>query len=251
VRQRASFLSSLPCFRNTPFPRLFKFASYLKREEYSAGASILPMGHRNSELLIVQDGEVEVHRQGMRGAPPCRLLTLGHGTCLGSLDMDSSTSRILLPSLRAASSGSSVAILRICRAEFEYRAGRRIVGEMGAQEADAWLMRIHAPGPLRTLLSGSQQITFKAMSAYGASTSPTHSSAAISPKPPSSRLASHCSRIDSSKGFGSGADKNDSTADLSDWLESERARLLSIAADKSLDHRQRRKRRSRAHAPRL
>ena len=215
VRLRASFLSSLPCFYGIPFQRLFKLASYLKREEYSAGASILPLGHKSSEMLIVQDGEVEVHSPSTRGAPPRRLLTLGHGTCLGSLDMDSTTTRMLLPSLKASSSGGGVAILRICRAEFEYRAGRRIVGQMGEQEAGAWLMRINAPGPLRAMVTGSRQIAFKAMGTY----------AVGQPSPDKN--------VDES---------SDMPADLSKWLESERARLRLVAADKSLDHRHRRKR---------
>ena len=155
VRQRASFLATLPALGGRfglHFQALVRLSSYVKREDRPAGATILAEGHANDDVLIIQQGEAEVQRRVGKSPLPRRLLTLGVGTCVGSLPMDAHAHRALVPSL-VASQPNGCVVLRLKRSEFAFRAGRRVISQLAIGEATAWLTRLHAPGPLRSLVS--------------------------------------------------------------------------------------------------
>jgi CRP-like cAMP-binding protein len=151
VRQRAQFLSIIPSLAQHNLAHLGKVASYMKCETYATGATVLT-GEQlvNEDILIVQEGDVEVRRRINCGVPALRLLTFGLGTCLGALRMEAGVSRLLLPSLIAARGGCK--ILRLKRDEFRFRAGKEAVARMQLDEASAWLSRLQAPGLLRRLV---------------------------------------------------------------------------------------------------
>jgi CRP-like cAMP-binding protein len=153
VRQRASFLATLPALGGLHFQQLVKISGYIKREELAAGSAVFAEGHANEDVVIIQEGEAEVRRRISHGTGS-RLLTLGVGMCVGALAMDASAHRALLPSL-VASHHTGCVVLRLNRREFEFRTGRRVVAQMGAHEATAWLNRLDAPGPLRRLMSAT------------------------------------------------------------------------------------------------
>ena len=221
VRQRATFLSTLPVLSSLHFQHLIKIASYTKREDHPRGAHLLSQG-RADDVLIIQAGEVDVQRCGARVVPR-RLLTLGSGTCIGTLSMTPDVSRSLLPSL-VASQHSSCTVLRLTRAEFEFRAGRQVVQLLAIAEANAWLKRLHSPGPLRAL-TGASSIT---------------SSIAILRNPAKLKLAtvlndtSAQSRSASSPSLraGSNIDRQSiqTTEDLTAWLEFAGESLTAVMA---------------------
>ena len=163
VRLRATFLSTLPVLSSLHFQHLIKIASYTKREDHPRGAQLLTQG-RTDDVLIIQAGEVDVQRCSTRVVPR-RLLTLGIGTCIGSLSMTPDVSRSLLPAL-VASQHSSCTVLRLTRAEFEFRAGRQVVQLLAIAEASAWLKRLHSPGPLRALTGASPVYVTSSMALF-------------------------------------------------------------------------------------
>ena len=159
VRQRAAFLKSLPVLCDLHFEHLVKIAGYMKREDHPRGASLLGTFGRGgsdrqrgkSDIVIIQSGEAEVESQVLPHMPPRRLLTLGPGTCMGTLMMDDRVSRALIPTLFVART-SCCTTLRLTLNEFMFRAGKRIVHSLATMEAGAWLSRLTSPGPLRALI---------------------------------------------------------------------------------------------------
>ena len=123
-----------------------------RSRRYRRVALILPHGHANDEVFVIESGEVEVIRHiGRR--PPQVLLSLGRGSYFGALELPPEKTGLLMPAIiskRATDDRDGCTLLRVRRQELAQRSNRAVLRNLALGEAEAWIHRVSSSGKYRT-----------------------------------------------------------------------------------------------------